>query len=760
MESALRKHLSCMSRHIRRLGTICLAVLFYGLAEQSVRADIYFGSPEIVQLISEQLAEGRKPLHDELARLGFDAEVEALQQRTSGGLKSLPTQSVIESLYFRAEASSAGTGDRLIGILLNEQAKRYAAIANDPVVSSFVRQFTPDQLNPGKNPISFAPVSSMPAVPPGSLPPVAERGIKKLSEVYAHQGLAQLRITALRTLRRPDFDARIFDRVVLESPDPEEALRRIITRGTPQPTVEVALRKLLGEAVGRNAALGVDPATMQIMEELSRDLPHEQKRYVQVENQLESRRAQLRQARDTAPSTILRSNRERATEAMRPRLAGQAAPNPGTFPSLDIAALEPQKNAYEKYINETFESAQPEPPMPSPNGPSSEPRTERKFSKARFSARAGRGVSVGGEVKSAIEEVPVKAIWLSNTEDNRFGRLFITFQTASSSTPMVAVSRVLFADSFFSAQAALSMPEDHTSAYRKDEILVLMSMDPSSLEAEEVAKTLKEKRRELREATLKELNDVERLKFDEFTSSMSYVVPYLTPIGHQWLGEQMYTLLSPGRSRLNKEYVKEIESYLNRSEGLRSVVTHPALLGRELAWSAVRIDFWSNRIPLLEKESMKMNGGKPFPAELKSIDAGGSSTWQYYERDALIGLQAKVRGVHEVVVTSDSGDGNTSARSHFSVAMFHGLPGKDAIKAEDGLFRRSDIEERFQPLLDWLATNHHDYMRLNDFSESFSLLRWLRSKKRELTIIEVGPQAEPIATPTWVNVSSGPELRP
>jgi hypothetical protein len=31
-------------------------------------------------------------------------------------------------------------------------------------------------------------------------------------------------------------------------------------------------------------------------------------------------------------------------------------------------------------------------------------------------------------------------------------------------------------------------------------------------------------------------------------------------------------------------------------------------------------------------------------------------------------------------------------------------------------------------MLDWLSTNHHDFMRLNDFSEAFSLLRWLKSK--------------------------------
>jgi hypothetical protein len=32
-----------------------------------------------------------------------------------------------------------------------------------------------------------------------------------------------------------------------------------------------------------------------------------------------------------------------------------------------------------------------------------------------------------------------------------------------------------------------------------------------------------------------------------------------------------------------------------------------------------------------------------------------------------------------------------------------------------------------QPLIDWLITYHPDFMRLNDFSEAFTLMRWARS---------------------------------
>lgn len=769
MEGFLQSRTSCVRRHIRQLGAIYLAILFCGLVGQGVRADLYLGPPEIIQLLSEQLIEGRKPMYDELASLGFSAEVDALQKQTSDALNHLSAQSVIKSLYHMAEFASAGEGDRFIGILLSEQVKKSGALANDPDISSYLEMFTADQLNLRRQPIKFASAASIPNMPQEPLKPVVERGIKILSEVYAHQGLAQLRVAALRTFRRSGFDTDTFDRAVLESPDPKEALRRIIARGTPQPTVEVALHKLLGEAVGRNAALGMEPVTIQIMEELSRDLPQEQKRYVDVESQLASRKAQILQARTPeAPVAVPRSNHEVAIDAMQPRPIGQAVPPPWEFSSRDIVSFELQKKSYEKYINDTFEPRKAEPalstePLPgTPGVPSFEPKTERKYTKARFSARAGRGVSVGGEVKVEIGEAPVQAVWLSNAEDNRFGRLFITFTPSSSGKPVVAASRVLFADSFFSAGTILSTPGDQPSAYRQDEILVLMSMNPSSSIWLEASRKANEKQQEFLSAAHKKLDAAEQQKLNQLLINIRSVTPYLTSGNQRDIDrQQVESFLKLGISRLDQRYVQEAESYLKEYGGLRGIVIHPALFGRELAWSTVRIDFWSNRIPLLEEESMEMNGGKSFPGELKSIDAGDSKTWQYYERGSVISMREANGRAHEIAVTSGSEDvGNTSERSHFSVAMFSPSSGRKAIKVEDGLFRRPDIEERFQPLLDWLATNHHDYMRLNDFSESFSLLRWLHSENIPLTVIEVGPQAKPIVIPDRVNVETGPAIDP
>jgi hypothetical protein len=137
------------------------------------------------------------------------------------------------------------------------------------------------------------------------------------------------------------------------------------------------------------------------------------------------------------------------------------------------------------------------------------------------------------------------------------------------------------------------------------------------------------------------------------------------------------------------------------------------------------------------------------------------ATWQYYERDALIHARRTSGPALDLVVTSQSGAAPGSAeRSHFAVAMFSRGRGADAIPVEDGLFRRPETEKRMQPMLDWMATNHHDYMRLNDFSEAFSLLRWLRSTGTSVLIIDAAPRPAAIATPDRVDIARGPHIGP
>jgi hypothetical protein len=49
-------------------------------------------------------------------------------------------------------------------------------------------------------------------------------------------------------------------------------------------------------------------------------------------------------------------------------------------------------------------------------------------------------------------------------------------------------------------------------------------------------------------------------------------------------------------------------------------------------------------------------------------------------------------------------------------------------------------------------------MRLNDLSEAFSLLRWLRSAQAKITIIDMNGQSKAIATPDRVELENGPRV--
>jgi hypothetical protein len=68
------------------------------------------------------------------------------------------------------------------------------------------------------------------------------------------------------------------------------------------------------------------------------------------------------------------------------------------------------------------------------------------------------------------------------------------------------------------------------------------------------------------------------------------------------------------------------------------------------------------------------------------------------------------------------------------------------------------LEHDIQPMLDWLSTNHHDFMRLNDLAEAFSLLRWLNSNGIRVNIVDMAGDWPPIATPDQVVIGKGPGI--
>src|SRR5262245_37347412 len=105
-----------------------------------------------------------------------------MQQLDGVQLHSFSSQTMVESLYRRAEVQSAGEGNRFLALLYNDASKSSAALASDPAFANF-RKYSSEDL---KRPFRFAPAAAIENVTSRPrLPDSVERAIGLLSEVYS-----------------------------------------------------------------------------------------------------------------------------------------------------------------------------------------------------------------------------------------------------------------------------------------------------------------------------------------------------------------------------------------------------------------------------------------------------------------------------------------------------------------------------------------------------------------------------------------------
>lgn len=257
-----------------------------------------------------------------------------------------------------------------------------------------------------------------------------------------------------------------------------------------------------------------------------------------------------------------------------------------------------------------------------------------------------------------------------------------------------------------------------TTAFREGEIFVVMSMDPFD-QVDRAGWERFEKEAARFEASL------ERISKDDFKALMGLL-----------------------------EEKNKLEEQARRLSTKRRIVNHPSLFGRELAWSVARVDFWFNNREGLSKEAALINGGSAMPSEFMQIPIDKAETWQFYERDGSIRIANGSGKIGKLIVQSDKA-GDAAARSHYAVSMF--VFDKDSELTGEGK-SLPELEKQLQPMLDWLAVNHHDFIRLNDFSESLMLLRWLKANSIAPMIVDFQGEPPEIATPDQVVIGEGPKL--
>lgn len=690
---------------------------------------------ELVDRILLSVGQNSQGFDTALARAGLSNVVESITHVDGTKVSDFSAETVLKEVYWRAEAHEAGQGERVLAYLYQEQAKQFPAVAEDPDFArlrAVVEQSDPTSLNPAR--FSFAEDK----VEIRALPTEIEASIRALSYVFEKGNTTELIRVGNRAFRNPGY----LERHLANQTNTQDAIRAAFIAHIPPPRLQEVARDLLKDAIRFPAVtespeflrrlveidpqlLDFDASTERMLRQLSTASPD-----------LASRQHQLREAAKTRlPGEQTRRNPDsleyddsprtanESTDASRTRKASAQHYANYVVLSLDERPNEPMSSGGgggggggAPLGNREYKTQPPPPDYRQRVREANLPRVPRTYSTAIRSARAARGIAVGGELTIDSGFSLRNAAWVANPRDNRFGRFVLEVERKADGKRHLVRSRTLFADSAMAAVDVLRGNHRGAGEYREGEVLILMSMDPFDIVDPAATRALGARARELR---------------DRFRDSIV------------------------DQSDTASLLLEVMQLQISAAKLPRRIVIHPALHGRELAWAAARVDFWFNDLEGLSEEASEFNDGKPIPAELLGIDVGQASTWQFYERDSSLSIEFRQGDLGEVKAgRSGAGESNDTI-SHFAVSMF--VFNEDD---ETGEGRQlPELEKELQPLLDWLATNHPDFIRVNDYSEAFSILRWLQREQLPLTVLDLMGPPPPIATPDRIVVGEGPKVQ-
>jgi len=722
---------------------LCLSLAFalpaYSQESRVLRYDLGNAADALVQ----ELAEGSQSARRTLERLGPPAQ-EALQAIGSGSdfqYSGFSARTQIETLYNLAEAEGAGEGNRFLAVLHREVSKSSAIARLDPDLQAISRQYSPADL---AQPLKFAdPKSVTPTFLLKPPTPEVEKAIDLLSEYTAPNRIGSMARLMERHLRLDGRNSRSARQVINESittsSNRKAALRAIISAHTPPPKVEQALQSLLKAMAGGDKAIRLSPEFVDVMRSLSAEpLPPTLSAYEQAENQLESRIGQrTATARKHRPTV---SQPRQGSAVLDVALAATNEDTSGPSANVNSVKSQPdyrqQRADHAAYSKETLVPSSVSsgsgggggggggggPDIISRKGPAPDvrPAVPRTYRLAIRSSRAARGIAIGAPV-SLPDVAPIGAYWIPSDESPRFGAIVVSLP-APNGNVRLAASRFLFTDSFEAAVSTLWDEHGPEAKFREGEISILMSLNPDSRIGQDQRSVLE--------------SEVER-KLESFQAKAQQI--------SDGDPEALFKLLI--------EYeVFQTEVSEKMAKLPRGIVIHPALYGKELAWSVARVDFWFNDISRISEESQLTNGGVPLPPDLAERFSAIADTWQFYERENAVSVVSGSGNADKLEVKSrDLGTPSPYVSpNHFAVSLFsfsEERPSPNAERDEDGVWRLIGEEREVQSLLDWIFTNHHDFLRLNDYSEALSLLRWIYESKVDLVVLDADGPEEPIEVP-------------
>lgn len=653
----------------------------------------------------------------------------------------LESEELLRELYRRAESSAngKGQGDRVLAYLYQNMEEKYLSLKDDPSFDPLretIRTAKPGELDPRS--FRFAP-SVVAASEP--LSPAMERAVRELGYVYADGNLSELSRLCSRAFRKPEFK---FGAYLAQADSAEGALKLAFQSHQPPPPAMEVVTDLMDATLEKSLALKDDKQFLESLREVKSAtnldrMPEGVLRTISRNgDRLPSRARQIAEAAEQGLAGRIPKTAADSMANLAELLAHTGMPN---MPDGHFSFRSAAQN-YSNYLSTSFEGAadtahgsgispgaaraarsySTTPPPAAYRAAAKEAlaganKLPRTFSRAIRSARAARGIAAGATLEFGNAGTPVHAAWVANSEDDRFGKLIVKVNAGDGQKPFLAASQTMFADSFLAAADVIWGEHSGTAAFKEGEILVVMSMDPFDTVDPKASKAI-------------------QLQIDALRKSA-------VDLAEDDLAGQL-------------KLMKDIQDIQLESGSIpRRIVFHPALFGREMAWSVARVDFWFNDIPGLDEEAQLVNGGKPMPAAFNEIDITQASTWQFFERPGSILAKTSNQPIGTLAVRSGDSNSN-SMRGHFGVSMF----AFDESSEETGEGRPlKQLESELQPMLDWLSENHPDFIRLGDFAESLAYSRWLKHHGIAPLIFDLDGEPAPIATPNCVIIGEGPKLR-
>jgi hypothetical protein len=454
----------------------CTLAFVIALASSAVWSETkpaFVDIPNFATAIDQSLAQGVLSANQTLSRLGADVQ-QALadaQNKTDFDYQ-FSARTNVRMLYQRAELQKPGQGNLFLSRLRNSLAKTSAAIAEDPRLKYLERiDANPEQ------PIVFASIDKItPEIRKTPLPPEVDAAVDVLSEHVASTGIGNARRIFLRNLNlngsaaaesQPNLNGlaaaesqnvgtnealRKMDSIISSSKSRRLAIGAIVGAHTPPPSVQFAMRRVIADFAALSGAFAVDPAVARVISGLSVELTATEKGLVESESAsstADAESAELARHRARSPSGIdTVSSFARAIE----NTGDDASAGVLSFPEWQVPEEQRLAKMHEGYIQRSFEkrtadatTAQSPPPTSPPandgigntangsptpgngGGGSFTSPVPRKYSDAIKSPRAARGIAIGAEMKNAVDRRPLKAFWVSDPANDRFGRFVVSF---------------------------------------------------------------------------------------------------------------------------------------------------------------------------------------------------------------------------------------------------------------------------------------------------------------------------------------------